>query len=184
MNQQVEIIVKITSEVPINQTRAESIRIAEGQLATLSSLIRKPIELLAVKEEAELYGNDESLPPIHVHVTGGVVQSVDQIPQGVTVEIWDHDDEDKKAADISSYTGLPGMFEHRCEKTLREIAAIPLWADTFKPGPARDEAIKNGEYDAEEDHYTPSNDTETNHLSDAVTKARDLIYVIDKKLGR
>jgi hypothetical protein len=55
---------------------------------------------------------------------------------------------------------------------LKQIAETPLWGE-----PIEDEEIKNtlaqtGEYDLEDDEYTPSGDTEHDQLRDVVETAR------------
>ena len=102
------------------------------------------------------------------------------------VHIQDADGNDV-ARDLSldAYTLIHGEDKRRiCEvgpallKALETIAAIPLWGEPIADQALKDEFIYSGEYDAGENEFNPSGDTEFHILHDAVQTARDALNTI------
>jgi hypothetical protein len=63
-------------------------------------------------------------------------------------------------------------------KALETIAAIPLWGEPIADQALKDEFIYSGEYDAGENEFNPSGDTESTYLHDAVQTAREALETI------
>jgi hypothetical protein len=86
---------------------------------------------------------------------------------------------------LDAYTLIHGENKRRiCEaapallKALEAIAAIPLWGEPIADQALRDEFIYSGEYDAGENEFNPSGDTESTYLHDAVQTAREALETI------
>ena len=96
------------------------------------------------------------------------------------VYIQDADGNDiARDVSLDAYTLIHGEDKRRaCEeapallKALETIAAIPLWGEPVADQALRDDFIHSGEYDSEENEFTPSGDTESTYLCDAVETAR------------
>jgi hypothetical protein len=58
---------------------------------------------------------------------------------------------------------------------LNRIAAIPLWGERIADEQLKADLLHVGEYDSDEDEFTPGCDTESSYLHDAVTIARAAI---------
>lgn len=63
-------------------------------------------------------------------------------------------------------------------KALETIAAIPLWGEPIANQAIKDEFIHSGEYDAGENEFNPSADTESSYLREAVETAREALETI------
>lgn len=62
---------------------------------------------------------------------------------------------------------------------LNLIAQIPLWGESIVNPALRQEYIESFEYDARDDSFNPSSDTESNYLRDAVEVARRALGIIE-----
>jgi hypothetical protein len=58
---------------------------------------------------------------------------------------------------------------------LTRIAAIPLWGERIADEQLKADLLHAGEYDSDEDEFTPGCDTESSYLHDAVTIARAVL---------
>ena len=93
-------------------------------------------------------------------------------PEGIIAE----------AIPLDNYTLIHGEDKRRlCEaapallKALETIAAIPLWGEPIDDQSLKDDYIHSGEYDAKENEFNPSGDTESTCLHDAVVTAREAL---------
>jgi len=99
------------------------------------------------------------------------------------VHIQDADGNDiARDLSLDAYTLIHGEDKRRiCEtapallKALETIAAIPLWGEPIADQALKDEFIYSGEYDAGENEFNPSGDTESTYLHDAVQTAREAL---------
>jgi hypothetical protein len=86
---------------------------------------------------------------------------------------------------LDAYTLIHGEDKRRaCEaapallKALETIAAIPLWGEPLADQALKDDFIHSGEYDTQENEFTPSGDTESTYLRDAVETAREALKTL------
>lgn len=63
---------------------------------------------------------------------------------------------------------------------LESIAAIPLWGERIENAELKAELAERGEYevDGDEEQFTPSGDTESSQLRDAVETAREALATL------
>lgn len=63
---------------------------------------------------------------------------------------------------------------------LESIAAIPLWGERIENAELKAELAERGEYefDGDEEQFTPSGDTESSQLRDAVETAREALAAL------
>ena len=91
---------------------------------------------------------------------------------------------------LDAYTLIHGEDKRRlCEagpallKALETIAAIPLWGEPIANQALKDEFIYSVEYDADENEFNPSGDTESAYLREAVETAREALETMQQFSG-